>query len=102
MARTQGIVTQGPANPEVPKMAKISVPVKRERTKVAKVSTPTDWRQRTTVSVKETAAIFGCTGMHVLNEISRGNIASIRLGKKIAIPVWWVKMAIGDPADAAK
>ena len=72
----------------------------REETIMKKTNDlPRDWKQRPTLSVQLTAGVFGCTAAHIFNQIARNKIPAIKLGRRITIPVWWIREQIDGPPE---
>lgn len=54
-----------------------------------------------TYSVPEFAQACGVSRAHAYRLVERGEIPVIRLGKRIAIPGWYVEQLLGEPVKVA-
>ncbi len=57
-----------------------------------------DWRDRVTLSVPEAAAILGVGKNSGYEAAKRGDIATIRIGARLLVPVAWLRRKVGEIA----
>jgi hypothetical protein len=60
-----------------------------------------DWRNRPTVPVEQAGAILGIGRNSAYEGIARGQIPSIRIGRRVVVPVAQLRRMLGETLDPA-
>ena len=55
--------------------------------------------QRTMLTTEEVAAKWGVSRALIWSQIHRGEIPSIKVGRRFLIPNWWIKKAEGEDGN---
>ncbi len=61
---------------------------------------PTDWRERPTVSVEQAGVLIGVSRGLAYEAVRSGEIPSIRVGKRLLVPVAALRRLLGEKSDA--
>ena len=56
----------------------------------------TNWRERATITVEEAAPILGIGRSSAYNAAARGDLETIRVGKRILVPVPKLRRLLGE------
>ncbi len=54
-----------------------------------------------TYNVPEFAKLAGISRPHAYRLVDKGEVPSIRLGRRVVIPGWYVEQLLGKPAEVA-
>jgi hypothetical protein len=57
---------------------------------------PHDWRDKTVVSVKVTGAILELSRQAAYDAVNRGDIPSLRIGRRLVVPVAPLRRMLGE------
>lgn len=60
---------------------------------------PPDWRNRATISVPQAGAVLGIGREAAYNAAKRGEIPTIRIGRRLLVPVLALRKMLGESVD---
>ncbi len=63
--------------------------------------TTTDWRDRSTLSVEEAGDVLGLSRASSYGAVSRGEIPTIRIGRRLLVPTARLRTLLGENEGAA-